>query len=106
MWSGIAQFIDRLPEETKNGAIMILQEGERTSSEIIDFAMDLSSTGFRQLAGAAVLRRQGWLKSTSFRPEVQSKILDIPYETGKLCLESMLMTHSSPLKLIQKQQGP
>ena len=57
----------------------LLQEGERVSAEIIDCVLDISLTGFRQLAGAAVLRRQGWLKATSFRPEVQQKILDMPY---------------------------
>ncbi|KAJ1080692.1 hypothetical protein NDU88_000886, partial [Pleurodeles waltl] len=62
----------------------ILQEGERTSEEIIDCTLDIASTGFRQLAGAAVLRRQGWLKATSFRPEVQSRILDMPYDGESL----------------------
>lgn len=46
--------------------------------------MDMASLGFRQLAGAAVLRRQGWLKSTNFCPEVQSKILDMPFDGDSL----------------------
>lgn len=56
-----------LPDTAKLEARKILQEGELTSAEIIDAAVDVASTGFRQLAGAAVLCRQGWLRSTSFR---------------------------------------
>lgn len=79
MWADIAPYLAALPDDSKEEAKKILLEGERSASEI-DCAMDIASTGFRQLAGAAVLRRQGWLKATSFRPEVQTKILDMPYD--------------------------
>lgn len=72
-----------LMESTTEG-LKILQEGERISAENIDCAVDVSSTGFRKLAGAAVLRRQGWLKATSFRQEVQTKIIDMPYDGESL----------------------
>lgn len=68
-----------LLEPSRSEARKILQDGEQTSAEIIDAAVDVASTGFRQLAGATVLRRQGWLRSTSFRPEVQAKIIDMPF---------------------------
>ncbi|KAJ1133827.1 hypothetical protein NDU88_000301 [Pleurodeles waltl] len=84
MWSDMQPFLDLIPENKQAEARKILQEGERTSEEIIDCALDIASTGFRQLAGAAVLRRQGWLKATSFRPEVQSRILDMPYDGESL----------------------
>lgn len=45
--------------------------------------MDIASLGFRQLAGA-VLRHQGWLKATTFCPEVQGKILDMPFDGESL----------------------
>ncbi|KAJ1126111.1 hypothetical protein NDU88_004520 [Pleurodeles waltl] len=77
-------FLDLLPEDVKVEAKKVLQEGERIAAEIIDSAIDISLTGFRQLAGAAVLRRQGWLKSTSFRPEVQSRVLDMPFDGESL----------------------
>lgn len=80
MWSDIAPLI---PEPSKAEALLILQEGERISSEI-DCAVDISPTGFRQLAGAAVLGQQGWLKATSFRQEVQMKILNMPYDGESL----------------------
>lgn len=80
MWSDIAAYMDDLPQAVKEEAKKVLLEGERSASEIIDCAMDIASTGFRQLAGAAVLRRQGWLKATTFRPEVQAKILDLPFD--------------------------
>lgn len=80
LWSNISPYINMLPEPSKAEALRILQEGEQTSAEIIDAAMDVASTGFRQLAGAAVLRRQGWLKSTSYRQDVQAKIKDMPFD--------------------------
>lgn len=46
----------------------------------MDCAMDIASTGSRQLAGAAVLCRQGWLRAINFRPEVQTKIIYLPYD--------------------------
>lgn len=84
MWSDISPFIDQLPDAVKPDARKILEEGERTSSEIIDCAMDIATTAFRSLAGAAVLRRQGWLRATWFRPEIQNKILDLPYDGDML----------------------
>lgn len=84
LWSDIASYLDMLPEDKIQEARKILAEGERSASEIIDISMDIASLGFRQLAGAAVLRRQGWLKSTNFRPEVQSKILDMPFDGDSL----------------------
>mgnify|MGYP002804725970 CR=1 FL=1 len=83
LWSDLHQVLDSPPREHKEEALKLLQEGERASSEI-DCALDISLTGFRQLSGAAVLRRQGWLKSTTFPPEVQSKILDLPYNCTEL----------------------
>lgn len=84
MWSDISPYINMLPEPSKAEALRILQEGEQASAEIIDSAMDVASTGFRQLAGAAVLRQQGWLKSTSFCQEVQTKVMDIPFDGESL----------------------
>ncbi|KAJ1148088.1 hypothetical protein NDU88_000929 [Pleurodeles waltl] len=84
MWADMSAFLDLLPEDVKVEAKKVLQEGERVSAEIIDSAIDISLTGFRQLAGAAVLRRQGWLKATSFRPEVQSRVLDMPFDGESL----------------------
>lgn len=80
LWSDISPYIEMLSEPARAEARRILQEGEQMAAEIIDAAVDVASTGFRQLAGATVLRRQGWLKSTSFRPEVQTKIIDMPFD--------------------------
>ncbi|XP_078537214.1 uncharacterized protein LOC144822994 [Lissotriton helveticus] len=80
MWSDILPYVEKLPEPDRAEAKKILQEGECVSSEMIDAAVDVAATGFRQLAGAAVLRRQGWLRATSFRQEVQSRILDMAYD--------------------------
>ena len=76
---GHAPVYRSVARESKTEALKIIQEGERAFSEAIDCAMDISFNEFRQLAGAAVPRRQGWLKATSFRPEVQQRILDMPY---------------------------
>lgn len=84
MWSDFAEFIDLIPEDRRQEARKILLEGERAASEVIDCALDVANVGFRQLASAAVLRRQGWLRATSFRPEVQTKILDMPYDGESL----------------------
>lgn len=84
MWSDIAPYLNDLPQDIKEEAREVLLEGERSASEIIGCAMGIASTGFRQLAGAVVLRRQGWLKATTFRPEVPTKILDRPYDGQEL----------------------
>lgn len=84
MWSDMAGLIDLIPEDHQQEARKILLEGERAASETIDCALDIANTNFRQLAGAAVLRRQGWLKATMFRPEVQTKILDMAYDGESL----------------------
>lgn len=74
IWSDLGEFVVLLPEDKCKETKAILQEGEREPSEIIDTAMDIASTGFRQVAGGAVVRRQDWLKATSFRPELVKNI--------------------------------
>ena len=71
--------LDRIEE-----AIAIVKQGAKASAAIINTTMDVFNSGFSQLAGTAVLRRQGWLGSTSFHPEVQPRILDIPFN-GQTC---------------------
>ena len=80
MWRDIAPLLELIPEDKREMARAIRKEGQLTSTFIIDAGMDATNAAFRQLAGGAVLRRQGWLKSTAFRPEVQSKILDMPFD--------------------------
>ncbi|XP_078520177.1 uncharacterized protein LOC144784935 [Lissotriton helveticus] len=80
MWCDMEPFVDLLPEPTKEDAKKVLAEGEKSSAEVIDCAMDIASTAFRALAGSAVLRRQGWLKATWFRQEVQNRVLDLPFD--------------------------
>ncbi|KAJ1158133.1 hypothetical protein NDU88_010827, partial [Pleurodeles waltl] len=80
LWSDISHSLDELPETNKSKTRKILLEGQHSSSEIIDCTIDIAAMGFRLLAGSAVLRRQGWLKATNLRPEVQTKILDLPYD--------------------------
>lgn len=84
IWADIAPYLGAIPEDQKDEVKKILLEGERSASEMIEVALDIASTGFRQLAGAAVLRRQGWLKATAFRPEVQAKVLDMPFDGERL----------------------
>ncbi|XP_078510507.1 uncharacterized protein LOC144770093 [Lissotriton helveticus] len=84
MWSEMAVFMELIPEDKRQEARKILMEGERAAAESIDCALDIANTNFRQLAGAAVLRRQGWLKATTFRPEVQLKVLDMAYDGESL----------------------
>ena len=59
-------------------------EGKRSSSQVIDTSLDTALMGFGQMASSVVLRRQGWLKVTSFRPEVQAKILYLPFDGESL----------------------
>lgn len=84
MWSDIAPILAHLPDNKKEEATVILQDSARAASESIDMPTDISSIGFRQMVGAVSLRRQGWLKATSFRPEVQVKIVDMPFDGENL----------------------
>lgn len=95
--SDLAPLLEFLPEDKKKEAKDLLQEGARASSEVIDSAMDLASIAFRQMAGAAVLRRQGLLKATPFHPEVQSKVLDMPFDG-----ENLFRKHVDELQGIKK----
>ncbi|XP_078503723.1 uncharacterized protein LOC144762414 [Lissotriton helveticus] len=80
LWEDIAPYLAELPDTMKEEVQSLLKESQTSASKLIDCAMDVAMSGFRQLAGAAVLRRQGWLKATSFRQEVQTKVLDMPYD--------------------------
>lgn len=80
IWCDLTPYIDLIPEDSRQEVKKIPQEGERASAEVIDCAMDIATTAFRSLGGAAVLRRHGWLRATAFRPEVQNEILDLPFD--------------------------
>lgn len=105
MWSDMASLLDLIPDDRKQEARKILIEGERAASETIDCAMDIANTGFCQLAGAAVLRRQGWLKATTFRPEVQSNVLDMAFD-GDAYLANILMRRFYPSERTRIQLNP
>ena len=64
MWSDIEPYLDYLPDQAEAKAILV--EGHKTSSAIIDNAMDVASKVFRQLSDVAVLCRQSWVHSKSF----------------------------------------
>lgn len=46
MWADIAPLLSHLPDDKKEEAANILQDGTRTASESIDIAMDIASVGF------------------------------------------------------------
>lgn len=84
LWFKIAPLLDFLPDDKRAEALEILQEGEVASDHAITVATDIADTGFRQLGNGVCLRRRGWLKATDFRQDVQTRVLDMPFDGNNL----------------------
>ncbi|XP_069499391.1 nucleolar and coiled-body phosphoprotein 1-like [Ambystoma mexicanum] len=84
LWFKLAPILDFLPDDKRAEALEILQEGEVASDHAITVATDIADTGFRQLGNGVCLRQRGWLRATDFRQDVQTRVLDMPFDGNNL----------------------
>ncbi|XP_078533227.1 uncharacterized protein LOC144819101 [Lissotriton helveticus] len=85
-----------LPDKYKDRAHKLIQEGKNITNTSIRCALDAADTASRAVNTSVLLRRHAWLRISGFKPEVQSAILNQPFDeqylfgpNGDVSLEKM-----------------
>ncbi|XP_074849029.1 uncharacterized protein LOC142012530 isoform X2 [Carettochelys insculpta] len=92
----LTSLIDSLPEGKKPVLKAIVQEGYAASRTGVQIALDVADTAARSTATAVVMRRESWLQTSGILRDLQTKMVDLPFNSQKLFAESTdSVLHSS-----------
>ncbi|XP_078511993.1 uncharacterized protein LOC144771259 [Lissotriton helveticus] len=80
----LEQLLQHLPDEFKEAAEMLIQEGKLISNAAIKCALDVADTAARAINSSVMLRRQAWLRISGFKPDIQTTILNQPVNPDRL----------------------
>ncbi|XP_078526618.1 uncharacterized protein LOC144799223 [Lissotriton helveticus] len=73
-----------LPDKYKDRANELIQEGKNITNTTIRYALDAADTASGTVNTRVLLRRHAWLRISGFKPEVQSAILNQPFDEQHL----------------------
>ncbi|XP_078496414.1 uncharacterized protein LOC144752346 [Lissotriton helveticus] len=76
--------LQHLPDQYKEAAEMLIQEGKLISNASIKCALDVADTAARAINTSVRLRCQAWLRISGFKPEIQTTILNQPVNPDRL----------------------
>ncbi|KAJ1149390.1 hypothetical protein NDU88_002200, partial [Pleurodeles waltl] len=62
----------------------LLSDAEAAATQVIQSGLDASDSVARAMGTSIVLRRQAWLRSSGFSTDVQTTLLDLPFDGDKL----------------------
>ena len=79
-WDEMEDILQYLPDEQKERAAAILEEGRTVSNNTITCAADAADTAARSVNTAVTLRRHAWLRNSGFKPEIQQQLLNLPFD--------------------------
>lgn len=80
----LEKLMQHLPDEYKAKANDLIQEGKLISNTSIKCALDAADTAARAINTSVLLRRHAWLRISGFKQEVQSSILNQPFDKEHL----------------------
>lgn len=78
------KLIQHLPDQYKEKAQDLIQEGKIITNASIKCALDAADTASRTFNTSVMLRRHAWLRISGFKPEVQAHILNQPFNEQQL----------------------
>lgn len=73
-----------LADEHKTKANDLIQEGKLITNTSIRCALDAADTAARTVNTSVLPRRHAWLRVSGFKPEVQTSILNQPFDKEHL----------------------
>lgn len=79
LWESLHQFVDLLPKDEREDFQEILNEGLMVSNQVISAAADNSLLSAHEYCHGVALQRHSWLRLTSFKPEAQLRIANLPF---------------------------
>lgn len=76
--------LSKLPEEDRGNFSEVLADTQAAARQVIQSGLDTVDSVARVMGSSVVSRRQAWLKSSGFSPDVQATLLDLPFNGSGL----------------------
>ncbi|KAJ1180645.1 hypothetical protein NDU88_005865 [Pleurodeles waltl] len=70
--------------ELPQGLLDVVSDAQAAATQIIQSGLDTTDSVARAMGTAVVARRQAWLRNSGFSADVQSTLLDLPFDGDKL----------------------
>ncbi|XP_069496500.1 uncharacterized protein [Ambystoma mexicanum] len=84
LWSQLSGILEGLPEETKDKAVELQKEGLAVAASSIQMACDQADGSARTMATGILQRRIGWFSVSGLSPQVESRVIDLPFDGSNL----------------------
>ncbi|KAJ1136534.1 hypothetical protein NDU88_002949 [Pleurodeles waltl] len=83
-WDEMQHLIEHLPKDLQKRAKQVVEEGQNISNNQIRSSMDAADTAARTINTAVTIRRDAWLRTSGFKPEIQQAVLNMPFNEQQL----------------------
>ncbi|XP_078502523.1 uncharacterized protein LOC144757755 [Lissotriton helveticus] len=80
----LEKLLTHLPKEHQKKADQLIQEGKIITNTSIKCALDAADTAARSINTSVMLRRHAWLRISGFKQEVQTALLNKPFDQKTL----------------------
>ncbi|KAJ1158112.1 hypothetical protein NDU88_010806 [Pleurodeles waltl] len=70
--------------EIPQGLLNLVSDAQAAATQVIQSGLDTTDSVARAMGTAVVTRRQAWLRNSGFSSDVQSTLLDLPFDGDKL----------------------
>ncbi|XP_078526649.1 uncharacterized protein LOC144799283 [Lissotriton helveticus] len=80
----LEKLITHLPKEHQKIADQLIQEGKIITNTSIKCALDAADTAARSINTSIMIRRHAWLRVSGFKQEVQTSLLNQPFDEKTL----------------------
>ncbi|KAJ1092778.1 hypothetical protein NDU88_005888 [Pleurodeles waltl] len=70
--------------ELPQGLLDVVSDAQAAATQIIQSGLDTTDSVARAMGTAVVARRQAWLRNSGFSADVQSTLLDLPFDGDRL----------------------
>lgn len=83
-WKEVGQLLKHLPEQYQQRTTHLVEEGKNMANTCLKSALDAADTSSRLMMIGVTERRHAWLRVSGVKPEVQSNILNTPFNGEQL----------------------
>ncbi|KAJ1098777.1 hypothetical protein NDU88_003884 [Pleurodeles waltl] len=70
--------------EVPQGLLNLVSDAQAAATQVIQSGLDTTDSVARAMGTAVVTRRQAWLRNSGFSSDLQSTLLDLPFDGDKL----------------------
>lgn len=85
-------FIDKLPESSRDSFKAIIQEGQLVAKTSLQLALDAVDTAASTIFTAVLMRWESWLHLLGFLKEVWTMVEDLPFKDEALRQEDRCLS--------------